>query len=88
MAQDNNIKTFLALLRAGLWGRTNDNDNENFVDGLAVNWAEVFRLAEEQSVVGLVTAGVEKLPAGTFFTESNSNQRETLRIHSLRLSKW
>lgn len=85
MAQDNNIKTFLALLRAGLWGRT--NDNENFVDGLAVNWAEVFRLAEEQSVVGLVTAGVEKLPAGTFFTESNSNQRCSVPFQGIPLTE-
>lgn len=87
MAQDNNIKTFLALLRAGLWRRTNDNDNENFVDGLAVNWAEVFRLAEEQSVVGLVTAGVEKLPAGTFFTESNSNQRCSVPFQGIPLTE-
>lgn len=87
MAQDNNIKTFLALLRTGLWGRNNDNDNENFVDWLAVNWAEVFRLAEEQSVVGLVTAGVEKLPAGTFFTESNSNQRRSVPFQGIPLTE-
>lgn len=52
---------FLALVRAGLWGESNDNvnENENFVDGLADSVAEVLRLAEEQSVVGLVTAGAE-----------------------------
>ena len=63
MAQDNNVKAFLALLRAGLWEQVNDNvnDNENFVDGLSVNWADVIRLAEEQSVVGIVAAGVERL---------------------------
>ena len=59
MAQDNNVKAFLALLRAGLWEQV--NDNENFVDGLSVNWADVIRLAEEQSVVGIVAAGVERL---------------------------
>lgn len=54
---------FLALVRAGLWGVSNDNvnDNEIFVDGLAVSVAEVLRLAEEQTVVGLVAAGVEKV---------------------------
>ena len=63
MAQDNNVKAFLALLRAGLWEQVNDNvnDNENFVDRLSVNWADVIRLAEEQSVVGIVAAGVERL---------------------------
>ena len=89
MAQDNNVKAFLALLRAGLWEQVNDNvnDNENFVDGLSVNWADVIRLAEEQSVVGLVTAGVEKLPACTFFTESNSNQRCSVPFQGIPLTE-
>lgn len=53
---------FLALLRDGLW-----KDYES-VSGewLAVSKAEVLRLAEEQSVLGLVTAGLEKLPSDVF----------------------
>ena len=62
MAQDDNVKAFLALLRAGLWEEVNEheNQNENRFEGL--DWGEVQKLAEEQSVVGLVTAGVDKLP--------------------------
>lgn len=62
MTQNINVNTFLTLLRAGLWGKANDNVNDNFVDGLAVNWADVIQLAEAQSVLGLVAAGMEKLP--------------------------
>lgn len=54
----NNQKAFLALVRAGLWAYDNANLDVN-VDG--VNWDEVYQLAEEQSVVGLVAAGMDKL---------------------------
>lgn len=50
---------FLALVRAGLW---NEEVRLESVDN--INFAEVRRMAEDQSVVGLVTAGLEKLPAG------------------------
>lgn len=51
---------FLALVRAGLWGVVNENENsnENLFEGL--DWGMVQNLAEEQSVLGLVAAGVEK----------------------------
>lgn len=54
---------FLALVRAGLWGDVNENQNENLLGRL--DWGKVQKLAEEQSVVGLVAAGVEKLTAYT-----------------------
>lgn len=53
-----NKYAFLALIKAGLWkteARLASNDKLNF--------AEILRLAEEQSVIGLVAAGVEKLSA-------------------------
>lgn len=53
---------FLALVRAGLWGDFNENQNENLFKGL--DWDGVQKLAEEQSVLGLVAAGAEKLPTG------------------------
>lgn len=65
-----NREAFLALVRAGLWGNTNDNENqnENLFEGL--DRGEVLKLAEEQSVVGLVAAGVEKFTAcGISLTE-------------------
>ena len=59
MACKNNcIETFFLLVRAGLFGRTED------VRGLLqgdVDWAAIYQLAKEQGVVGLVAEGVETL---------------------------
>ena len=59
----NNNDTFLALLRAGLWEDVNKhvNDSEILIDVLSVDWANAIRLAEEQSLVGLVATGLENL---------------------------
>ena len=54
-----NKEVFLTLVGAGLWEDCETVGDER----LAVCWAEVLRLAEEQSVLGLVAAGVEKLTA-------------------------
>lgn len=51
-------EAFLALVRAGLW-----SDVKVRGEGLAVSVTDVLQLAEEQSVTGLVTAGVERLTA-------------------------
>ena len=52
--RNNNIHTFLALVRAGLW------DSEvRLLPFEGVDYALVNRLASEQSVVGLVAAGLE-----------------------------
>lgn len=60
MNHELSIKIFYSLLRCGLWGRP---DNEMVETASAIGWDEVFRLAEEQSVVGLVAAGIEELRA-------------------------
>ena len=52
--QNNTIKAFFALLQAGLWG--NDVELRNYG---TTYFAGILRLAEEQSVVGLVAAGLE-----------------------------
>lgn len=52
--QNNNTHAFFALLRAGLWEK--DVQLSQFGE---INFSEVYRLAEEQSVVGLVAAGIE-----------------------------
>ena len=54
MNTDKNKAVFYALVRAGLWER----DVELREYG-AIDFSEILRLAEEQSVVGLVTAGLE-----------------------------
>lgn len=48
------------LVRAGLFGHT-EGAESLLPDG--VEWAEVYQLAKEQSVVGLAAAGMEKLQA-------------------------
>ena len=54
MIIDNNLKAFLELVRAGLW------EKEARLSPIRkVDYEEVMRLAEEQSVDGLVTAGLE-----------------------------
>lgn len=54
-------QAFLALVRAGLWA---DIESANLLNqGLLedVDWEKIYQLAEEQSVVGLVTTGIERL---------------------------
>ena len=56
---DKNIQAFFTLLRAGLWEDVDCTDfgAQGFTE--PIDWEEVYRLAEEQSVVGLVLAGIE-----------------------------
>lgn len=51
---DNNIQAFLALMRAGLWGKEARLSQYTNID-----FNEVYRLSVEQSVTGLVLAGLE-----------------------------
>lgn len=50
---------FFELLRAGLWG---DGNPDIRIDG-TTDWQEVYQLAQEQSVQGLVLSGIEELRA-------------------------
>lgn len=59
LLEEHNIRIFFEFVRVGLWADVNDNVKENHKLLEKVDWSEVYRLAEEQSVVGLVTAGVE-----------------------------
>lgn len=56
---DKNQKAFFELLRAGLW----ENCREFQVSSLwfqdSIDWEKVYQLAEEQSVIGVVLAGIE-----------------------------
>ena len=53
---DNNTQAFLALVRAGLW----ETDVQLLPYGI-IDFNVIYRLAQEQSVVGLVAAGVEHI---------------------------
>lgn len=52
--ENSNTRAFLELIRAGLW----EKDVELQLFG-AIDFSEIYRIAEEQSVVGLVAAGLE-----------------------------
>lgn len=51
---DNNTKAFIVLVRAGLWEKEARLSQYGEVD-----FSEIYHLAEEQSVIGLVSAGLE-----------------------------
>lgn len=52
--KSNNSEVFFDLLRAGLWEK-----DVHLLPYGEIDFAEVLRLAEEQSVIGLVSAGIE-----------------------------
>ena len=56
MVKDSNIQAFLALVRAGLWERGVELRKYGTTD-----FSEILQLATEQSVVGLVAAGLERV---------------------------
>ena len=49
-------KPFFAIVRAGLWGK-----EAHFPSFEGIDFEEIYRLAQEQSVVGLVAAGLEHM---------------------------
>lgn len=59
MELDNYLQTFFALVRAGLWANLESADILD--QGLTepVDWDKIYQLAEEQSVLGVVLAGLE-----------------------------
>lgn len=56
---NNSQDIFFALVRSGLWS---DRNKDLRIDG-ATDWTEVYRLAQEQSVSGLVLSGLESSEA-------------------------
>ena len=54
MCSDNCINIFFELVKAGLW------EKEAILSSYdKINWHEIYLLAEEQAVVGVVLAGIE-----------------------------
>lgn len=51
---DNNTETFLSLVRAGLWEK-----EARLLPYKSIDFSQVLKLAEEQTIVGLVAAGLE-----------------------------
>ena len=73
---ESSINAFFALIRAGLWVDANLNLDVDLND--KVDWEKVYQLAEEQSVVGLVTAGIER------YRNHNAN----LNVNQELLLQW
>ena len=53
------INAFFALIRAGLWENLDEFQVSRFRFQDAIDWEEVYQLAEEQSLIGVVLAGIE-----------------------------
>lgn len=51
---DNSILVFFELVKAGLWGK-----DVVFSSYDKISWSEIYQLATEQSVIGVVLAGIE-----------------------------
>lgn len=62
MKNKRNEEAFLALVRAGLWEQKDANLDLN----AKIDWEKVYQLAEGQSIVGLVLAGIERLKNASF----------------------
>lgn len=60
--ENKDYKTFVELVKAGLWecADVDLNHNVSFNRDVKVNWEGVYQLAAEQSVQGLVLQGVEQ----------------------------
>lgn len=56
MRQESNLQAFFALVRAGLWGQ-----EARLSQYKGTDFTKLLSIAEEQSVVGLVTAGLDKV---------------------------
>lgn len=74
MPLNNNQQVFFALLRAGLWG----TGNTDLRICEAIDWEEVYQLAQEQSVQGVVLQGIEELRAKNL----------ELRVPQVLLLQW
>jgi len=56
---ESTVKVFFELVKAGLFSHTEITENTEKISWEGVDWGEVYRLAEEQSVIGLVSAGLD-----------------------------
>ena len=56
MNKDVNQRAFLELVKSGLWDKEIQLSSFGTID-----FTEIYRLAEEQSVTGLVTSGIEQI---------------------------
>lgn len=82
------IDAFFQLLRIGLWEQACTNLNLTVHFNNKVNWDEVYKLAEEQSVVGVVLAGIEKLRTTNILETSGTSEHVQVNINQELLLQW
>ena len=83
--QNKNIEVLLKMVRAGLWEK-----EAQFLYSSDIDFSEIYRLAEEQAVTGLVAAGIEhvtdvRVPQGTvlqFVTSALQLEQRNLAMNS------
>ena len=80
MSRDNTIKFFFTLVRAGLFPVHDEGFMVNESLFQDVEWEKVYQLAQEQSVLGLVLAGLEQY--------KNLNANLDLYIPKVLLLQW
>ena len=56
---ESSVKAFFALVKSGLWEDRDEFQVSEFRFQDSLDWDEVYQLAEEQSVIGIVLAGIE-----------------------------
>lgn len=76
--RDNSVDAFFALVKAGLLGKAGANLNVDINHDGKADWRKVYRLAQEQSVQGLVLQGIERL----------KRQNNRLNIPQVLLLQW
>ena len=77
---NNNQRAFFELVKAGLWADTESTDLQSQGFTGSVDWKKVYQLSVEQSVQGLVLAGIEK---------TNTNRTDhTNRVPQELLLQW
>ena len=61
MKRNNTIDAFYALIKAGLW-----EENVSLASYGTIDFNQIYQLAQEQSVEGLIAAGLEHVKDGKF----------------------
>ena len=84
-----NLQTFLELVRAGLWVDATVHDSWFRVhDSEQVNWEEMYRLVEEQSVIGVVLAGIDWFKVQNSSTSEGAKPSTLFTVPQELLLQW
>ena len=73
-------EAFFALVRAGLWENTQKFRVECLEFRENIDWGEVYRLAREQLVVGLVLAGIERIRNANVNDNLSDNENDKVEV--------